>query len=182
MKKIIATIAMVLVSQAALAEVEFYDGTLNIVFANEEGAFTAITGDLSQVVYDNLKGKFSIGDAKGNEKFFCGTAAVGMSCITGLTDITSMKHTEIPVVAIFDDADATGLVMFSGQDAEAAWAGMEKIEEVNHEFLGSGVKLGKELLCIKAEKVSESACGLMIDVNGKVSAPTTLQMTNALLK
>ncbi|WP_413575186.1 hypothetical protein ACLVWU_12920 [Bdellovibrio sp. HCB290] len=182
MKKIIATIAMVLVSQAALAEVDFYGGTLHIVVASEEGAFAAITGDLAHVMHKNLKAKVEVGDAKGNDHFLCGTASVGMSCVTGFKDITSMEKTDIPVVAIFDDEEAAGLVMFDGEAAVKVWNGMAKIEEMDSEELGSGVKIGNEFLCFKAEKVEESACGLLIDVNGKVSAPSINQMKANSLK
>ncbi|WP_413584785.1 hypothetical protein [Bdellovibrio sp. HCB274] len=169
MKKLVLTIAAVLMSQAASAELLEPNGTLHVIAASEQGAFTAITGDLAQVMFDTLKPNNDSG-LKKNDNFFCGIASVGMSCISGVKDITSMEQVEIPVISLFDTEDATGLLAFAGANAVKVYDGMAKVEEFEE-----GVKIGTQFLCVKSEKVEESACMMAIDVNGKVKPPTLAQ-------
>ncbi len=177
MKKVIATLAMVLLSQTALAEIGTYSGNLHLVAIDESGAFSAITGDLAQVMFDNLKTVGTPGkDIKANKNFLCGIASVGMSCVTGLKDITAMENAEIEVTSLFDTEDAVGLVLFGGADAVKVYDGMAKVEE-----LDKGLKIGNEFLCVKSENADESACMMVVDVNGK-HAPTLAQAQKAGLK
>ncbi|WP_413582108.1 hypothetical protein [Bdellovibrio sp. HCB288] len=169
MKKLIVTIAAVLMSQAASAELLEPTGTLHIIVANEQGAFTAITGDLAQVMFDTLKPSNDSG-LKKNDNYFCGVASVGMSCIAGVKDITAMEKAEIPVISLFDTEDATGLIAFAGPYAVKVYDGMAKVEEFEE-----GLKIGTQFLCVKNEKVEESACMMAIDVNGTVKPPTLVQ-------